>query len=268
MGASRFISKLRPKAYCMDILERALIRNFIYNDAEYRFSLSQLPILIFTRLQFKVTEIKTRLVFAVPGEVAILESTLLSIIISCIKKDNNNLSYCGGLTQLGIRDAIVSLYGHLKGSLDASKFDLRIHGFLLCLPFTVLECTIFRNCPVLIETCKFLCWYSVNGVCYHKNFGIISRCGGLMSGSGFTNFFGTFITALNSYLIDKIQNNFDIQSIRASGDDLALSFINVLINNPLEVFTKLSKEVSGIIYSEESFVTKPNNNTVEFLGST
>lgn len=156
MGASHHINKLTPKAHCMDILYSALHRCFKLNDRGFRFSLSKLPTLIFTRLQFKSFEIKTRLVFCVPGEIAIIESAILILIISCIKKGVNT-SYASGLTQPQVSTLVSSFYGYVTGSFDASGFDLRVHGFYICLFFCVLECTIFKNHMLLRDVCKFLC---------------------------------------------------------------------------------------------------------------
>jgi len=268
MGACARLVRLGPKAHCLDILKDSLFRNFLDDDGEFRFQLSRLPILIFTRLQFKVTTIKTRLVFAYPGEIAILESALLKIIVSLIDSRNVNVSYSSGLTQLDVSNKVKSLYGELKGSLDASGFDLNYPAFYLILFFCVFENTIFKSSPVARRILKFLCWYAVNGVCYHKNFGIVNRFGGLMSGSGLTNMLGTFGTVLNGYLVDSYVKDFDISSLYGSGDDLCLSFINVICKDVLAKFCYYSSLFSNFSYEGDSRVTLPAVNTVDFLGST
>uniref|UniRef100_A0A2V0R9A7 Uncharacterized protein n=1 Tax=viral metagenome TaxID=1070528 RepID=A0A2V0R9A7_9ZZZZ len=157
MGACSRLVRLGPKAHCVGILKDSLHRNFLDDDGEFRFQLSRLPILIFTRLQFKVKEIKTRLVFAYPGEIAIIESALLKIVVSLIDGKNINVSYSSGLTQPDVSNKVRSLYGKLKASLDASGFDLNYPAFYLILFFCVLENTIFKSSPVARRILKFLC---------------------------------------------------------------------------------------------------------------
>lgn len=261
------MSRLKPKAYCLELYKNTLYR--LFNEIgldEFLYDLSKNPILVFTRLQFKTSEIKTRLVFAVPGEIAVLELAILMIFQSCVNQTVQS-SYASGLRQVDISKKIKSIHDLLNISFDAKGFDLRVHAFNITMFICLLEETIFVHCPLAKRVLRFINWYLVRGRIYHKYVGVIERCGSLPSGSGFTNLIGTWVTCFNATLFKEMFPDFGMSHFFGSGDDFVTSFLHDS-TNLLQSFADFSLLYNNIQYVvDECLVTLPGVRKVEFLGS-
>ena len=155
MGAAFEIRNLCRKSTRKEQLVRTIRSVFYHCDNEFMYALSKLPIIVFTRLQFKLATIKTRLVFAVPGQITIIQSFVLKMIVSCMIKTPNSM-YCSGLTQIDISDRLSNLRNLLTGSFDAKGFDLSQHRFNMIFMYCILDETIFKDNAIMNNVNKFL----------------------------------------------------------------------------------------------------------------
>jgi len=155
MGAAYEIKNLCRKSTRKEQLVRTITSVFYHCDTNFMYQLSKLPIIVFTRLQFKLVAIKTRLVFAVPGQITIIQSFVLKMIVSCMTKTSNSM-YCSGLTQIEISERLSNLRNSLTGSFDAKGFDLSQHRFSMIFMYCILDETIFKNNTIMNNIIKFL----------------------------------------------------------------------------------------------------------------
>lgn len=155
MGAAYEIKNLCRKSTRKEQLVRTITSVFYHCDTEFMYQLSKLPIIVFTRLQFKLATIKTRLVFAVPGQITIIQSFVLKMVVSCMVKTSSSM-YCSGLTQIEISSRLSNLRNSLTGSFDAKGFDLSQHRFSMIFMYCILDETIFKNNTIMNNINKFL----------------------------------------------------------------------------------------------------------------
>lgn len=155
MGAAFEIKNLCRKSTRKEQLVRTITSVFYHCDTQFMYELSKLPIIVFTRLQFKLATIKTRLVFAVPGQITIIQSFVLKMIVSCMVKTPNSM-YCSGLTQIEISDRLSNLRNSLTGSFDAKGFDLSLHRFNMIFMYCILDETVFKDNAIMNNVNKFL----------------------------------------------------------------------------------------------------------------
>ena len=155
MGAAFGIKSLCRKASRKDLLVSTISSAFFACDTDFLYKLSKLPIIVFTRLQFKSDTIKTRLVFAVPGQVSIIQSIYLKMVVSAMVKTMSSM-YCSGLTQIEISDRLSNLRNRLTGSFDAKGFDLSLHRFYIIFMYCIFKETIFKHNYIMRKITVFL----------------------------------------------------------------------------------------------------------------
>jgi hypothetical protein len=88
---------------------------------------------------------KLRLVFAVPGEIAICQS-FLDLIAKSVVSKSISAPVASGLTQPLISRRVSQFKHKQSVSLDASKFDLTIGPYAIMLWFTLIKRCFFPTC--------------------------------------------------------------------------------------------------------------------------